>query len=340
MRSARGGIAVLALASGLACVTGLRATEKPGGVIGALAGEGIRVDRVLHQEFVDLDRDGVKEILLHAQGSMEKPPPPGTHVIPLDVMAGRTAGEGVMLPAVPRGDRFVGVFRFQRSSFRWVPVLFGTYSRARGSLVAFRSAEMEEAALVRLSFRIDSRIDDHLFRFTGSGVERVFRFERGFHVGEGFWLRGNKLLTAVGLPDPFRPGTDRPGFLARVRHRWSTGRFEPEYWDLTGYGFRGDLPLPEVPSWEPEVVERVEAARKCWDIQRAADRGTGVERFDLKELVRLRHGEETARVEYESDGFGVVVLTATGHAMVRHFFRPFFKSQGGHRSVWVALDEL
>lgn len=304
-----------------------------------LSGDGFGVEAVRAHEFIDLDRDGVKEILVHGDGGVAGPAPADLLLKPLDGASTDAGGVAILAGAPPAPGAFVGVFRFQRGSFRWSPVLVAPYDPDRCRIHSFRSLRFGDDDLVRLTYQVGERVEDHLFRITAKGVETVLRVARGPRPGEGFWPRGRKVLTSRGLPDPFAPDPRRPGLLCRVRYRWDGTRLVPEHWTLTGYGFRADLPFPAIPTWSRRRVTRPAVARRAWDLQRAAERGVGRERFDLADLARKRHGESAA-VVYERDGFGVVTHAVTGEPRAEQYFQPFRANRERGAAAWIGLREL
>ncbi len=323
----------------LASVVGPASAGMPAGLLEAVRGTRMQIDSVRSHSFVDLDGDGIKEILLEAEGTLTGPLPHGTVLVP-DRLATPETGPSLVVPAVDRCRSVLAAFRFDRTSFRWAPSLVAAIDPDRTEVGFFGAVAFPGGILLRISLKEGSRIRDHLYRLRLEGGEEVFRFERGQSVGEGLWTRAGKLLAIRGLGHPFRPEASGPGFLVRTRYRWTGNRMEAEDWSVTPFGFRGDLGLPAIPVWSPEEVTRPELARRAWDLQRASDRGTGRFRTSLEELCRYRLGEEDWEIVHRQDGFAVVVEQAAGGLRTSYYLQPFLAARGEREAVWIALDEL
>lgn len=306
---------------------------------GALSSEQFRVDRVHDHAFVDLDGDGVKEIMVRAEGA---PLAPLEAVHRVDTGLARIDADGhrVLATTGEVAGPFAGVFRFDRTSFRWSPLLLACPGSDAVEVARFLDARVGESRLLHLTLRRDERVEDHLYRFSVHGIEEVLRVERGQRVGEGVWIQAGKVLVARGLADPFGPPGRTPGMLARVRYRWSGNRLQPEHWSLVGVAFRADLPMPSVPTWDGQQVHHLGAARRAWDLQRAADRGTGTDRVDLDEFCAARYPEGGCSIPYQREGFAVLLETVTGAPRPRYMVQPFGNAPGVEAPVWVGLDEL
>lgn len=305
----------------------------------ALSAGGIEVTAITRHEFRDLDGDRIKEVLVRGRGNLRGASVGGALVLTFRGEPAEVAGRPVFLPSRLAWDHFVGVFRFDRGTFRWVPAIIGTYREGELSVTGFRAATAGGTALVHLTTEADGRVTDRLFRLRSTGVEAVFQAERGTWIGEGFWLAENKLFVSRGLENPFleaRPGpgeATRPGFLQKTRYRWDGAGFRPEYWTLGGYTHEA--------TWMPAVPARGKspAFRRVWQLQRLADRGLNKARRSLEGAGRRRLGEVGFEVAYERDAYGVLVLEGERGPEARYFVRPLFRSRG-EEAVWVELGEL
>jgi hypothetical protein len=303
------------------------AGDSLGHLAGELSSDGLRIEEVFHHEFRDLDGDGVKESLVHGSGNLRSASTVGALVLSFEGIPSER-GEGRMfLPSNLAWGRFVGVFRFDRASFRWRPVLIGTYRPERVRVTQLGTELFDQTPLARVGFEVDGRVSDRLYRLGPGGIEMVFCSDRGGWVGEGFYIR------ATGLPNPFEEG-ERPGFLAKTRYRWEAGKFLPEYWGLSGYGFQADMS----DSWADRSQRA--AVLRVREFQRASDRGLSLTRLSLTELAARRFGESPHRVVYEKGGYGVVLQEVNQRVLPHYYVQPFHRARPEGQAVWVSLEEL
>lgn len=299
----------------------------------ALSSEGIELRSIIDHEFTDLDGDGVNEALVHGRGNLRGASLSRALGITFHAPLVDSFGHTILQPSPLAWGRFVGIFRFERKSFRWVPVLVGTYRREKGWVSALGVVEVAGVRMVQVSFEEAGRVQDRLFLLTDHGVREVFSSRRGTWMGEQFLVKGAKVLLTQGIPNPFAP-EGRPGFLVRSRYRWLGDRFRPEYWKLWGQSFR--------PDWTLELLEEGQgpAFRKLLQLQRQADGEPSSPRLDLASLAtRLYEGSST-RVVYQRGAYGVVVSRVNREDHPHYFVRPLLDHLGEARAVWVGLEEL
>ncbi len=310
----------------------------------ALSSSGLEIQTILHHEFKDLDGDGIKESIVHGQGNLKSTSVGSALVLSFQGKTLENKGRPVFLPSNLAWDRFVGIFLFDRSSFRWAPILLGSYRKDRIEVTDIEVVNQSAAPLVRLSYETQGRVYDSLYRVHSDGVDVVLQNDRGTWVGEGFWLEGSKLITARALPDPFlekraprgpfAPASPRPGILAKTRYTWKNNRFVPEFWSLGAYGYER--------RWgkNSEKSAQGEAARKVKEWQRAADKGLSTTRLSLDALVKKRLGDQSFRVVYEHAGHAVVVQEVNKRQVERYYLRPYHQDRKPGTAIWVGLDEL
>lgn len=321
---------MILLAAGAACSRGEDASAH---LTGELSSQGLRIEEIFHHQFRDLDEDGVKEILVHGRGNLRGASTLGALVLSFQASPPDNGGGRLFLPSNLAWDRFVGVFRFDRASFHWVPQLIGTYRPEKVQVTQLGTEDFDGDCLVRVGFEAEGRVSDLLYRLGPAGMEKVFASQRGSWVGEGFYIRGPKLFTAVGLPNPFEEG-GRPGFLAKTRYRWEGGAFLPEFWSLSGYGFQADLTDSLADHSQRPQVQRVR------ELQRASDRGLTLTRLSLTELAARRFGENPYQLVYEKGGFGVVLQEVNRRVLPHYYVQPFHRARPKGQAVWVDLEDL
>lgn len=299
----------------------------------ALSSEGIDIRSVLDHQFADLDGDGVNEALVHGRGNLRGASLGESLGINFHTPRVDAEGHRLLLPSTLAWGRFVGVFGFDRHSFRWKPLLIGTYRREKGWVTALGVVQIAGETMIQVGFEEAGTIWERLYRLGEEGMEEVFSSRRGTWMGEGFLVKGPKLLVTRGLPNPFAPG-GRPGFLARIRYRWRGGRFDPEYWKFWGQSFR--------PDWTPDQVRggQSHAFRTLARIQEETDRELDTPRLDLERLAASRFDGSDVRVVYQKGGYGVVVVRVNREELAHFFVQPYFEYLGEGRAAWIALDEL
>jgi hypothetical protein len=311
--------------------TPLRAGNKQ--LARALSSEGAEIRSVIDHEFVDLDGDGIKEAVVHGRGNFRGVTLARSRGITFHPPKVDPQGHRVLLPSTLAWGRFVGIFRFERASFHWYPVLIGTYRREKGWVTGLGVISVGEVKLVQVSFEEAGTVRDRLYRLTKEGVEEVFSSRRGTWMGEGFLHQGAKILLTQGLPNPFAPG-GRPGLLARTRYRWKGDRFRSEYWKLWGQGFRPDF---EVEGEEAPPGSPLGRARA---LQQEVDQDSTSPRLTLPRLAKRRFRDSPVRVVYQRGAYGVVVVRVNREDHPHYFVRPFYLSRGEGRAAWMELAEL
>lgn len=297
----------------------------------ALSTGAMEVEAILHSQFADLDGDGVKETVVHGRGNLKGAAVGGALVLSFQQDHPAIDGQPIFLPSSLAWDRFVAIFSFDRKRFRWIPRLVGTYRREEVAVTEFDVVTVADVPMVRLAYEAEGQVHDRLFRMHAGVAEAVFDHVRGTWVGEGMWVRNRKVFTAEGLPNPFVPGSSRPGFLQKTRYSWTGERFEPEYWSLGGYAFA-----------EEQLAagkDAPEAVRKVRELQRGADRGLATSRRSLEDLGRLRFEGQPFRVAYQRDAFGVLVRDVNRRPIPHFYVRPLHGTRGDE-AVWVGLDEF
>lgn len=305
--------------------------EAGGRLARALGSAHVRVESVEEHRFEDLDRDGVKEVLVQGRGNFAGSIPAGTLVVPL------AEGNGLLAPGAGSGD-FAGVFYFDRESFRWQPSLVAPVRG--GAVAAFAPVALGSgASLVRLAHAEGGRVSERLFRSVPEGLEQVFHAVRGDGPGEGLWVHSDKLLVTRALPDPFAERAKGPGFLARTRYRWNGSGFVAESWALSGLGFKGDLEFSRKPRGDGPGGKAADARRKAWELQRAGDLGAADYRKTLVGMADHRLGAGAYQVAQEREGLAVVVPLGARDPRPRYLVQPFRRARG-EAAVWVDLDEV
>lgn len=304
-------------------------------LVRVLSSEGLEIESIASHRFVDLDRDGIQEILVQGKGRA------GTGArrvsIPIPREGPRGARRLSSLPSSSGPQPFLAAFQFLPDEFRWGLRLHVPLPGELEEVQEFGTLSLGSRDLIRVAWKDGATIQEQLFLPEGEGFPRVFHVAHGDGLGEGLWAKGEKLLLSRALPDPLRlpRGHPAPGWLQKTRFRWDGISFVEEFWSVHPIGYRAaydpdrqGLDLPRVLRWAQVVHRRAQA-------------GFEAERLSLEAFAGSLFGENDFQVVAHRGGVALVLEKASGRRpRVHTFLAPFSRFPGLERSAWMTLAEI